>query len=445
MRLHKTLLNGLGPIASGSMAVSSEHRQHTATKILVFEPHANGHHGPYLQWMAQGLVERGFKVTVVTLPESLAHPSMQMLEDASRAAGQTNLRLISADDLPSRFVGQGSSAGLAARELAYWRLFRAWYRTYAETVRPDVVFLPYLDYCLYAIGLLGSPFGDRPWVGVAMRPSFHYQQMGVVAPPPSLAAFKKALFFRLLRNRNLRRLLTIDEPLAQYLAARPALAAKVALLPEPAEFSDFPDRDEAKHRLGLPAERKLVLVYGAVTARKGVRELLSALANPAFPPLVDVLLAGMISPEIHQALADPAVAPFVAEGRVRLLDRFIKTQEEPILFAAADIIWLGYRGHYTASGALVQAASAGRPVIACEEGIIGWQTRRHGLGEAVRLQDPTTVCAAISALLQRLPAQSVCADVGYPFQSSFASACDALIAAITGSALNTIVDASHAP
>ncbi|GMV68717.1 MAG: hypothetical protein AMXMBFR76_11560 [Pseudomonadota bacterium] len=412
--------------------------------VLVLEPHANGHHGPYLQWMARGLVERGFRVTVVTLPESLAHPSMQMLDDASHVDEQTNLRIIGADNPPFQIARQGGSAGLAAREVAYWRLFRAWYKAHAETVRPDVVFLPYLDYCLYAIGLLGSPFGSCPWAGLAMRPSFHYRHMGVIAPRPSLAALKKALFFRLLRNRNLRRLLTIDEPLSQYLAARPALAAKAAFLREPAELADSPDRDEAKHRLGLPGERKLLLVYGAVTARKGVRELLLALAKPAFPPSVDVLLAGKVSPEIHQALANPAVAPLVAQRRVRLLDRFIETQEEPLLFSAADIVWIGYRGHYTASGVLVQAASAGRPVIACEEGIIGWQTRRHGLGEVVKPEDPAAVCAAIGALLQGPPARKVCADVGPAFRSSFASACDALVAAITGSAADTILGASHA-
>jgi glycosyltransferase involved in cell wall biosynthesis len=412
--------------------------------VLVFEPHANGHHGPYLQWMATGLVERGFKVTVVTLPESLAHPSMLTLEGASQAHGRANLRLIGADDLSSRFVGQGSSAGLAVRELAYWRLFRAWYRTYAETVRPNVVFLPYLDYCLYAIGLIGSPFGGRPWVGVAMRPSFHYRQMGVIAPRTSLAALKKALFFRLLRNWSLRCLLTIDEPLCQYLVARPALAAKVAFLPEPAEFTDLPDRNEAKHRLDVPVDRKLVLVYGAVTARKGVRELLRALANPSFPPSVDVLLAGTISPEIHQALADPTIAPLVDQGRVRLLDRFIETREEPLLFSAADIVWLGYRGHYTASGVLVQAANAGRPVIACDEGIIGWQTRRHGLGEAVKAEDPAAVCTAIDNLLQRLSAQSVHAEDGHPFRKGFTVARDTLVAAITGSVTDAIVDAPYA-
>jgi len=52
-------------------------------KVLIFEPRVDGHHGPYVQWMAVGLAERGFDVTLVTLPESMTHPSMQEFKKTS--------------------------------------------------------------------------------------------------------------------------------------------------------------------------------------------------------------------------------------------------------------------------------------------------------------------------------------------------------------------------
>lgn len=366
-------------------------------KALILEPHANGHHGPYLHWMASGLAERGVGVTIVTLPESMAHPSLRALVDSD-----AEIRVISFAGSPVQQLGQ-RTLGVVAREFFYWRLFRRWYKAHFDTVQPDVVFLPYLDYCLHAIGLLGSPFGDCPWVGLAMRPSFHYQAMGVVAPRPALTTIKKALFFRVLKNPQLRYLLTIDEPLMEYFGGNSRDSGKVVFLPEPAEFEVLPDAVEAKQRLGLPIGRKLILVYGAITQRKGVVELLRALADPAFPPLVDVLLAGNIADDIRHLLSESWVQSISTRGRLMLLDRFITTEEEPLLFAAADIVWLGYREHYTASGILAQAVCAGRPVLACEEGIIGWQTRRHGLGEVARIGEVSAIIARVRVLLDRSP------------------------------------------
>ncbi len=403
-------------------------------KVLIFEPHAIGHHGPYLQWMATGLVERGFEVTIVTLPETMAHPSMRALAKTAFNKG-AGLQLIGAAApraLPSGEMGGALS--LVAREHAYWRLFRAWYKAYANNVSPDVVYLPYLDYCLYAIGLLGSPFDDCPWAGLTMRPSFHYRAMGVMAPRPALAGVKKALFFRVLREHHLHKLLTIDEPLANYLTDTRKVSNKASFFPEPAEFVELPARSEAKRMFSLASERKLILLYGAVTARKGVVELLRALATPMFSPVVDVLLAGKVSePGVLEMLAEPWVRTLRDAGRLKILDRFIEPAEEFTLFAAADIIWLGYWGHYNASGVLVQAANAGRPLLACEEGVLGWQTQRHGLGRTVNPADTAEVAAAVDALLiehPENPAHNWRADTWCP--TSFFVAQDALAHALVG-------------
>ena len=382
-------------------------------KVLILEPHSDGHHGAYLHWMAAGLVDRGFEVTIITLPETLVHPSMQALTGTALTDGAGSLRLIGAATpitLPSGATG--GAAGLSAREWAYWRLFRAWYVAHAGSVRPDVVYLPYLDYCLYAIGLLGSPFDDCPWVGLAMRPSFHYQEMGVMAPKPSLARLKRRLFFRLLKQSQLIRLLSVDEPLVDYASKVSDKAKwKVTLFPEPVDLGPLPAKIESKRRLELNVEHLTVLLYGALTARKGVSVLLRAAASREFPANVDVLLAGRVSDEdTRKLLSLPWVGELVAQDRLKIIDRFISAAEEPALFSAADIVWLGYQGHYSSSGVLCQAASTKRPVIATNEGLIGWQTSRHGLGRTVDVSKVEDVVGALIGLTEKSFAELVNQD-----------------------------------
>lgn len=363
--------------------------------VLIIEPHADGHHGPYLEWMASGLAERGFRITIATTPESLEHASFRALGKFDEKIRIVPMSGLSHETTDHRWLG------LIARELSYWRFFKKCYKDLSTDVRPDVVFLPYLDYCLYAIGLLGSPFEDRPWVGLAMRLSFHYREMDVIAPRPALANIKKKLFLRMLRNRLLRSLLTIDEPLADYLVGHGKADDKVTFFPEPVGWTDLPNRNEARDELNLSLERTLILVYGAITERKGVVKLLRAMASPAFPASVDVLLAGKQSPEIRELVREPWTTALLTEGRLICLDRFIDGREERCLFGAADIVWLGYRGHYTPSGVLAQAAAAGRPIIACKEGIIGWQAERHKLGALVSPAQVNEIIDGINALINR--------------------------------------------
>jgi len=369
-------------------------------RVLILEPHADGHHGPYLEWMVNGLANRGFEVTVVTLPDSLEHPSIKKLTAVTESACLVPPRVITLPVTSLHGENQEGTRSHVMREFRYWRLFKDWYEDQRNINRPSVVFLPYVDYCLYAIGLLGSPFGKCPWVGLAMRPSFHYRSMGVTAPDPALAGIKKSLFFRVLRNRYLKQLLTIDEPLATYLSNTPLVADKHLFFPEPAEFQELPDSSGAKRGFGISPERKMILLYGSVTARKGVTELLQALADPNFPPAVDVLVAGRIKEAaIRELMDEPWVLALRESGRLQIHDRFIDVTEEPTFFSAADIVWVGYKGHYSSSGVLAQAANAGRPVIACEQGVLGWQTHRHDLGRTVDPMDSAGVISAVRALL----------------------------------------------
>lgn len=343
----------------------------------------------YLRWAIEQLAARGHAIAVIASPDAMEHPSMTGLAADPRA----NVQWFSyARPGPVR-----GSPNLIHREIAYWRSFRRHFAAATRDFEVDTVFVPYLDYFLYAAGLLGSPFGDVPWVGLAMRPSFHHAAMAVRSPTPHFAWAKRRLFFRLLRQPSLRALLTIDESMAAYLADRPS-AAKVRFLPSPTVLRSRATRELARSRLGLGSARQILLVYGGLTQRKGIPHLLRAMSDPAFPNTVDVVLAGKLSMPTATELASPAAGQLIAQGRIHVFDRFLDDNEESYAFSAADFVWLGYVRHYGPSGVLAQAGAMGLPVIADDHGLIGWQTRRHDMGLLVNVDDAHGVASAVGHL-----------------------------------------------
>jgi glycosyltransferase involved in cell wall biosynthesis len=219
--------------------------------------------------------------------------------------------------------------------------------------------------------------------------------VGVRAPRQPVVNTAKALLFRAaLRTDGLRTLLSIDPTLPEWHAERRGGAALGYLAdPSPdATGTGSISADDARARLRLGSGPHL-LVYGDVSARKGIRELVGALSgHPRAPTLV---IAGVQDAETRDYLRD-ATSTLAREPVV--LDRFITETEEADLFAACDAVWLGYKGHYGMSGVLVQAYRSGKPVVATADGLIGWFCNGRELGPVI--EDLST--AAIRQALDQL-------------------------------------------
>jgi glycosyltransferase involved in cell wall biosynthesis len=156
---------------------------------------------------------------------------------------------------------------------------------------------------------------------------------------------------------------------------------------------------------GIPQDAVVILVYGDLTApdsanRKGVDGLLLACQEQNFPQQTVLLIAGAQGSRAKVLLAGPVAMRLKAEGRLIERNWFQSTQEEYEVFAASDIVWMGYRNHYYTSGVIIQAGAAELPVIACEQGMIGWVTRRHSLGPVVNTDDPAAMAAIVASLVR---------------------------------------------
>jgi glycosyltransferase involved in cell wall biosynthesis len=379
-----------GPATFASARDRNETMAHDT--ILIVEPNFTGHRWRYAQWAANAYMEAGYRCVIVTDPANAGHSLCQQIEAEQRP------------DLEMAYVAPLKHDRRGVAKVSYLRFFRDFRHAFSTASRGRnvaLVVVPYVDYFFYALPFLGSPFGNTPWVGITMRASFHHAKVGVKAPrQPLVNAIKAQLFQRAIRTHGMKTLLSIDPTLTEWYSAGHATrgGAAVEYLADP--FPDTPAAEPrlARERLGL-AGGKHVLVYGAITERKGIQELVTALAAHADTP-------GAPAPTLVIAGAqDDETRAFLASALPRLhpvpvvMDRFITADEELDLFSACDAVWLGYKGHYGMSGVLVQAYRFAKPVIATADGLIGWFCRTGELGPVIDDLSVASINGAVDAAL----------------------------------------------
>lgn len=361
--------------------------------LFIIEPDFTGHRWRYVEWALQAFAEAGRRCVVVTDQANLAHPLAQALQ-AGSSPGCTLIAM----PLPA---DAGRGAGRIAY-VRYWRIFRHLFRQAAAAQRCEQVLVPYADYFLWALPLLGSPFGATPWVGITMRAGFHHHHVGVRAPRhPLTNALKALLFRRALSAPGLKTMLSIDPTLPGWYGNR--AGAALAYLADPSPDMTPATQAAARARLALD-DGPVLLVYGAITARKGIRELVAALA--ARPGAPRVVVAGVQDDETRAWLGEAAASLSPAP---LLLDRFIPEAQEADLFSACDAVWLGYKSHYGMSGVLVQAYRFGKPVLATADGLIGWFCRGRDLGPVMDDLSAAAIGRALDQLAQAPPAATAAA------------------------------------
>ena len=360
-------------------------------RVLILEPHASGHHASYLRWLVQAANQRRWKVAIASTRAALSHPTLRTLAGELDDVHFHLMTDVSVDDgRPVR------SYRLMRREFAYWRSFN---RAAAEVRKQepiDAVILPYVDYCFYALALLGSPFYKLPWCAISMR----------LAAPPDTAVEDSSLTWkwrfarRLLGEPHLQALFSINPSVREVPPSWGSAAqlSKLRYLPDPAEYEIAGVRKELREALGVAEGQIAILVFGSIDERKGIDSLLDSLVAQEGLENYVVILAGRQSGNFRNGLRVDRWTQMVSSKRLIVMDRFLTNEEQNRLFTAVDIVWLGYRNHPYMSGVLVLAGKAGIPVLGTTEGEIGGLIAKYGLGVSARIDRPAEVASALHAM-----------------------------------------------
>jgi|GEM_PF-7056460 len=161
--------------------------------------------------------------------------------------------------------------------------------------------------------------------------------------------------------------------------------SKYCFLPE--YFDPVEPYPEPRKHLNLPTERSILLFIGPVAIRKGIYELLNAVehlysADKTFRSKVSLVMAGVVLPgtrtKFYESVA--RIRRLYPDAEIVLVDRILTDREFTTYLHAADVVCIPYIQSYGTSNLLIQAAAAGRLVLAPDFGIVGELVQRYNLG-----------------------------------------------------------------
>ena len=367
-----------------------------ASRALVFEPDYLGHQPAYVRALASWLGRNAVPVDVTFV---VGRPLLERLraEDGFELERNGGVKVSVLSDEETARCTQG---GLVRRAIARWGVMCE----RLDVTGASHAHILFLDPFQLPLALGRSPGPGRTLSGILFRPSIHAVGDGgdAQATERFRDALKATLYGRMLGNASLTRVLTLDPFFPQYARGRFAHGDKVRALPDPIIEDSTASGEIGADVVSAPAGgRTMFLMFGALTVRKGVLEILQALiALPtAVRARVQLVLAGRIDPDCAAEVEElrrrlESIDP--GSESLRVVDRFLSTAELKWLVARSEVVLATYRRHVGSSGALMWAAQHGKPVLAQDYGLVGALVREYRLGEVVDSTNPAAIAAAVS-------------------------------------------------
>jgi glycosyltransferase involved in cell wall biosynthesis len=365
---------------------------------VILEPEVGGHQH---EWLAH-LVDWSREVAGSHVVWLVVAPQVQReLAESVPADLRDSVRVVAMRPLEQRLCAHRS---LVVSAFARWWVMRRYLvRTGAEAGQ----FLS-LDHLTLPLAL-GLRAHGRRLSGILFRPSVHYGALGSghARLGEVVRDLRKAVLYRLmLRNPDLDLVLTLDPYFVGHAARHYRRGDKVRALPDP--VNPVLDRAHAPALIRrLPPRRTVLVLFGFITARKGVLNVLDALELllPETARRTAVILAGRIDDAIRDGVAERRERLAAGPSRVwlHIEDRWLAPAEIAALVEQSDVVLAPYQRFVGSSGVLMWAARAGKCVLAQDYGLVGRLVADHHLGLAVDTSDVQALARGMATIVHEGP------------------------------------------
>ena len=381
------------------LKVKSEH------KIMFFDLSIRGHHPNYIQHLIKYWNEHKLSsyLDIVVSPRFIQEHS-DVVELASNC-DRENISFVAITPAEeSTLNSRNSYFNRALRTFQEWQLFCK----YAGSLKATQCLIMYFDTCQLPLALGAK--SPSPFSGIYFRPTFHYNEFTGYTPSwkDRIQQWReKAFLYRILRHPQLQTLFCLDPFAVKHLARLHSHVSAVHL-PDPVQIPKdlVPQSRSIREVLGVAPGRQVFLLFGALTERKGIYQLLEAILTLS-PDLCQKLCLLVVGESKIKAPLENQIATVCQARPVQIIRRyeFIPQQDVQTYFQLADVVLAPYQHHVGMSGILLLAAAAQKPVLSSNYGLMGEMVRRFGLGLTVDSSRPSEIIKGLTQFLLKSPAE----------------------------------------
>jgi glycosyltransferase involved in cell wall biosynthesis len=377
-------------------------------KIMLFDLDIRGHHAGYIQhlinyWHNQNLPG---KLDIIVVPEFIRRfPEVVKLAKSTSAdinfipiATEEEANLKTVRSTPERFQ----------RSFQEWRLLKK----YIKVTNCAHCLLMFFDSLLWRMCFgIKSPCLIS---SIFFRPVTHYRNFSNYEPS-FIERFwefrEKVGLTPVLTSGDLENVFCLD-PLAVDHLSKQYRETNIVYLPDPVQIynSSSQQVEALRQSLGIETGRKVFLLFGVLSQRKGIYELLEAVKSlsPKLNQKLCLLMVGPIDEQLKIEL-NQMISDISQSHPIQIICRynFISDQQIEPYFKIADTILAPYQRHVGMSAILVRAAAANKPVLSSDYGLMGEVTRAFGLGLVVDSEAPEEIAYGLTRYLTE-PATNLC-------------------------------------
>ncbi len=368
-------------------------------KLLLFDLSVYGHHASYIQHLLNHISQEELTLNIDIVVSS------QFLDKHADVVGL-------ADQFPHiKFIPISSKEeqALPSRKSAANRLRRVWQEwtllyKYATQLQADHCLIMYFDTC--EVPLTARRKLPCPFSGIYFRPTLHYYEFADYKPTfkERIQQWRERLLLpHIVNHPQLQTLFCLD-PLAIPTLTQFCRCSRAVYLPDPVESISVSTEETVnlKARLGIDPHKKVFLLFGALTKRKGIYQVLEALRflSSSLSQQLCILMVGQVDKGV-KAKVDTIITDLNREKPLQIIQhyQFVPETEVAMYFQLADAVLATYQRHVGMSGILLLAAAAQKPVLGDSYGLMGEITRRYQLGLTVDATQPEAIAEGLTQML----------------------------------------------